>query len=196
MTRNHIAILFTAAGLLMLAVACSKQQPENTAAQKPAAQAQQQTQQQGKQGQDVETPVGMDAVPAAVTEAFKKAYPSAAIKGASKETENGQAYYEIESVDGMKHRDVSYYPDGTVAAVEETIQVSEVPGAVIAAVQKKYPDATVRRMERVTEGGKVTYQLVVENEKESREVVLGKDGSILHEEVSAAPSDNDEEGKD
>lgn len=192
MKNKPPVLLVTALALLLVAAACTKH-PENENAAPKAAQ--EQTQRQPAQAQDGESAVGMDAVPAAVTAAFRKAYPSAKIKGTSKEIDNGATFYEIESIDGKQHRDVSYRPDGSVSAVEETIQVGGVPGAVVASVQKKYPGATVTRIERVTKGGNVTYELVVQDKHTAREVVFGKDGTVLHEEMKGTCGE-DEEGKD
>src|ERR1700682_3388815 len=58
-------------------------------------------------------------VPAAVSAAFKTAYPKATIRGYAQEKENGKVFYEIESLDGKTKRDILYNADGTVAEMEE-----------------------------------------------------------------------------
>lgn len=61
-------------------------------------------------------------LPATVSSAFKAAYPSAKIKGAGTETEDGVEYYEIESVDGKTRRDLLYTKDGKVCEIEEMVK--------------------------------------------------------------------------
>jgi len=99
--------------------------------------------------------------PAAVSAAFKKAYPNATIKNVSKETENGKVEYEIESMDGSQARDLVYRPDGTVVLYEELIPESAVPAAVVSAIKVKYPKATVSRCEKLFQDGTMNYELVL-----------------------------------
>jgi hypothetical protein len=60
-------------------------------------------------------------LPAAVSEAFTKAYPKAVSTGADKEAEKGKTFYEIESLDGTMKRDLLYTPEGKAAEIEEAL---------------------------------------------------------------------------
>ncbi len=100
-------------------------------------------------------------LPAAVTTAFKKAYPNATIRGTSKETEDGKTLYEVESVENGKARDFLYSPDGTVIEVEEEMNAADLPAPVAAGVKKLYPTATVAVAEKQTRGTTVQYELKI-----------------------------------
>jgi hypothetical protein len=97
-------------------------------------------------------------VPAPVLAAFAKAYPKATVKGYAKESEKGQTMYEVESMEGRTHRDVSYSPEGKLLVLEESMDVKDVPAPVQQALDKKFPKAKVRLVEKVTEGGSVGYE--------------------------------------
>jgi hypothetical protein len=98
-------------------------------------------------------------LPAAVSAAFKKAYPDAVIKNVSHETEDGQEQYEIESQNAGLSLDVNYKPDGTLLVVEEGVAEADVPPAVRAAITKRYPKAVMKTRERVTEKGQTSYEI-------------------------------------
>ena len=78
-------------------------------------------------------------LPAAVSAAFKQAYPKATIKNVSEEDGN----FEVESMDGPQRRDLIYKPDGTVVEYEEFIDAKDVPAAVMTAIKARYPKATI-----------------------------------------------------
>ena len=72
-----------------------------------------------------ETSIKKEAVPSSVLEAFRKSYPSATIRGYSKESKEGKTEYEIESVEGKIHRDVTFASDGSLVSVEESIRFGD-----------------------------------------------------------------------
>jgi hypothetical protein len=121
-------------------------------------------------------------VPRAVLEAFQKAYPKATVKGFSREVEEGKVLYEVESVEGKIHRDISYNPDGSVITLEETLPVSELPEAVRSSMKTDYPQATITRCEKVTEGQTVKYELAIHSGQTKSEVVFDAEGKILKTE--------------
>lgn len=114
-------------------------------------------------------------MPPAVAAAFKKAYPTAAVRHVSHETEDGVEQYEVESTNQGRSLDVNYKPDGTLLVVEEEVVASDVPAAVTEAVTARYPKATVTRRERATEGTKVFFELGVSGAP-VKEVQLTPDG--------------------
>lgn len=136
------------AALLVLGTASSAQ--EKKATKKATAKA-----------EDQETQVQKKDVPEPVLAAFAKAYPKATIKGYAKEMEKGQTMYEVESVEGKTHRDVSFAPDGKLLVVEESMELKDVPAAVQQALEKKFPKAKVNLVEKVTEGTSIGYEFKV-----------------------------------
>jgi hypothetical protein len=118
-------------------------------------------------------------VPPAVMAAFKSAYPNATIRGLAAEKENGKLFYEIESTDGTTKRDLLYNPDGTVAVIEETIAVTDLPAEAQQVIKSKYPKAVVSRAEKVIEGNKITYDISARHGKKRISLSFDADGKLL-----------------
>lgn len=117
-------------------------------------------------------------LPEAVLAAFQKSYPNAEIKGASVEKEHGKTYYEIESIEGSQHRDILYTKKGKVVEVEEALASANIPDFVKNTVMKKYPECEINKAEKMTEGTKIKYELVIKQGEQEQEVVLDAKGNI------------------
>ena len=139
-----------------------------------AAQAQKKEKEKDEEGH--EQSITRKEMPAAVLAAFAKAYPKANIIGYSKETENNQTTYEIESMEGQLHRDVTYMDDGKLVSVEESIEVAEIPAAVKAAIDKKFPGGKITRAEKVTKGSAIAYEFEIEFKGQTVEIVFDAAG--------------------
>ena len=128
------------------------------------------------------------ALPAPILAAFKKSYPNATIKNASKETEDGKTVWEVESIDNNLTRDIVYNPDGTIVDMEEQFAIASLPAAVTAAVKAKYPKATITLAEKTTAGTKSWFELTL------------KDAPVASIELTAdgkpVPAKAEKEGKE
>jgi hypothetical protein len=122
-------------------------------------------------------------VPQAVMAAFKSTYPNATIRGLAKEKEGGKLFYEIESNDGGTMRDILYNPDGTVASVEETVAVTDLPANAQQLIQTKYPKAVVIKAEKVIEGAKIEYEISARQGKKRISLSFDGDGKLLKSTV-------------
>jgi len=120
-----------------------------------------------------------EQVPAAILAAFATAYPNAKIKGYSKEPENGQILYEIECVEGKTARDVTYAADGTLISVEETLDATEVPPGVKAALDRRFPGGKIRKTEKVIKGTVVGYEFEIKHKGKKTEIVFDPEGNEL-----------------
>jgi uncharacterized membrane protein YkoI len=129
-----------------------------------------------------EEKIPLDKVPAAVMKAVKKKFPSAKIEVAEKNVEDGKTTYEIGIEQDDRDITVSLKEDGTILEIEKEISVKDLPTAVTGAIAAKYPRATLKKAEEVTEGDKVTYEVIVVLEsKKVREVVLDRAGKLLED---------------
>lgn len=104
-------------------------------------------------------------VPVAVTTAFKNSYPRATIRGYAQEKEHGKVFYEIESREGTTRRDILYNADGTVAEIEESIAVTDLPANAQQAIHQKYPRGVILLAEKTTAGDKIGYEVSIRNGK-------------------------------
>jgi uncharacterized membrane protein YkoI len=119
------------------------------------------------------------AVPAAVIQAFKTAYPNATIRGYAREKEDGKVFYEIESREGNMTRDVLYNPDGTVAELEESIAVTDLPAEAQNTLHTNYPKAVIGIAERKTVGETITYEVHLKQGRKRIEVEFDSSGQVL-----------------
>jgi curli biogenesis system outer membrane secretion channel CsgG len=121
-------------------------------------------------------------VPKAVLDAFAKAYPKATTKGFSRETEKGKTSFEVESVEGAVHRDVSYSADGSLLSIEESIAYADLPEAVRAALAKEAPKGTASSCEKITKGDVTEYEIVVRSGRKKEELLFSARGALLERE--------------
>jgi uncharacterized membrane protein YkoI len=122
---------------------------------------------------------GKEVLPPTVLDAFKKAYPKAVIRGASKETEKGVTYYEVESVDGKMNRDLLYTADGKAVEVEEAIAPGALPAAVVKALAKAYPGYKILKAEDMLKDGQKLFELEIQVNGKKMGVTLDPAGKII-----------------
>jgi uncharacterized membrane protein YkoI len=131
-----------------------------------------------------EEKVPLDKLPKAVTDAVKAKFEGAELVKASKEKEDGKELYEVV----IKHKghniDVTVTPEGKIASVEKEIEAKDLPKPVSEALDAKYPKATIKKAEEVSEGDNLTYEaLIVTADNKTIEVVLDPKGKIVKEET-------------
>jgi hypothetical protein len=102
-----------------------------------------------------------DSLPTAVATAFRQAYPAATILHKSRERQDGQVVYEVESQDGPTRRDLLYGVDGHTIEIEEVIPSDSLPAPVRTAVGRDAPGAAVVEVERVSREALVSYEVHV-----------------------------------
>jgi uncharacterized membrane protein YkoI len=131
-----------------------------------------------------EEKVPLDKLPRAVLDAVKAKFPKGELKSASKEVEDGKTLYEVALKDGGHDIDATFTADGKVAGIEKVIDAKDLPRAVSAALEDKYPKATYRKVEEVTEfkDGEekpAVYEVLLQTADNKKfEVVLTAEGKI------------------
>ena len=130
--------------------------------------------------EEKEAKISPDKLPAAVKKAVKKAFPDGKIVGASKEKENDKIVYEVKLKVKKQNVEATFTPEGKLVSVEKQITTDDLPRAVRDEMEKRYPGATVKLAEEVTEGKKKFYEvLLVTAEKKTFEVKFAPDGKFL-----------------
>jgi len=130
-------------------------------------------------------------LPAPILAAFKKSYPNATIKNASKETGDGKTVWEVESIDNNLTRDIVYNPDGTIVDMEEQFAIASLPAAVTAAVKAKYPKATITLAEKTTAGAKSWFELTLKDAPVAS-IELTADGKPVPAKTEKEEKEDDE----
>ncbi len=135
-------------------------------------------------------------VPAAVKEAFKKAYPKAEIEKWEKEDGNYEAEFEIEGVDktGKKSEvegSVVYTATGELVQTEEEIRVSDLPKAAMEYIEKNV-QKKIKEASKITEAkGTVNY----EAEAGGEDYIFDSEGKFLKKEQDTEKDDDDDKKK-
>jgi hypothetical protein len=128
-----------------------------------------------------EQKIACGAVPKAVHESFKQAFPRATINSCATELEDGKRAFEITSKEGEIARDALYYADGKVIVVEESIPVTDTPRPVQDALQKamqaKGPGGKIVRSEKVMRDGTLLYEFRVGHRGKFTEFLFEPSGS-------------------
>jgi len=116
-------------------------------------------------------------VPAAVRDAFKRAFPAARAVGYSTEQRDGKPVYEVESRDGATHRDLTYAADGTLLESETAVPEAQLPPAVRAAATAN--GARIQLAEIVVIGADTAYEMKIRGRR--GELKLRRDGTPVPE---------------
>ncbi|WP_175622395.1 PepSY-like domain-containing protein [Chryseobacterium schmidteae] len=116
-------------------------------------------------------------VPSVILNHFQKSFPKAAdidweIKG---------NYYEVEFETGFLGDDhkILYSRDGKLVRHEEEISKSNLPKAVLASIKKSFNGYRTDDIKKITEGGKVIYNVELKNYSQEWKVIFDAQGRIL-----------------
>ena len=118
-----------------------------------------------------------EEVPAAVQDSFSKSFPNAHIKRYTSDQENGKPVFEVDSIRDKKTLDVSFTTMGDILKSEEGIDTGELPPAVTNAVHRMFPQATVKRAEKMTRGSNSFFEVALRNAPK-KEVLFAPDGKL------------------
>ncbi|MFC0426708.1 PepSY-like domain-containing protein [Chryseobacterium scophthalmum] len=118
-------------------------------------------------------------VPSVILNHFQKSFPKAAdidweIKG---------NYYEVEFETGFLGDDhkILYSRDGKLVRHEEEISKSNLPKTVLASIKRSFNGYRTDDIKKITEGGKVIYNVELKNYSQEWKVVFDAQGRILQQ---------------
>lgn len=147
------------------------------------------------------------ALPAAAADALKKAFPDALAGKAKLEDENGLKVYEVKLKPKAPKIKVEVTADGTIIEVESKIAAKDLPAAVVKAIEKAVPGATIKKAEReevraVVKDGKfvklgkpkVVYEVRVVKDGKKTEIEIAADGTVI--DIEQEDDDNDDHDDD
>ena len=128
-----------------------------------------------------------DKIPKAVMDALLAKFPKAKIDKCVKEKEDNEVIYDIEFKQEGRKCEADIKENGTYLNYEKAIEAKDLPKAVSAAIERRYPKSTMKEIMEET-GVKGTdeklsaYEVVLETaEKKEVEVRLSPDGKILED---------------
>ncbi|MBO6185038.1 MAG: PepSY-like domain-containing protein [Chryseobacterium sp.] len=121
--------------------------------------------------------IHQNEVPSIILNNFQKTFPKASdidweIKG---------NLYEVEFETGFLGDDhkVLYSRDGKLVRHEEEISKSNLPKTVLVSIKKSFPGYRTDDIKKITEGGKVIYNVELKNYSQEWKVVFDTQGRIL-----------------
>jgi uncharacterized membrane protein YkoI len=134
--------------------------------------------------------------PAAVQATVKKVLGDKKCEGFDKEEANGKTAYEVNyKVDGVDHATL-IAENGDILEEETDVDLKTVPAAVTAAAAKAHADGKVTEAAIVTAGGKQVYELDVTVGKDTHEMRINADGSIVSDTVAQPEGDEKDADQD
>jgi hypothetical protein len=126
-------------------------------------------------------------IPTKIMDALKAKFPKAEIEKCTKEKEGEIFIYDFEFKQGEQKFETDIKEDGTIHNWEKAIKATDLPAAVIKAVDKMYPKARMQEIMQITavKNGKDVpegYEIVLKTRnKKEVEVMVAPDGKILEE---------------
>lgn len=115
-------------------------------------------------------------VPRAVMEAFTKKFPAATeVKWGKENSKEYEAEFKLNG----NQVSANFLPDGSWVETESAIHISDLPGAVAAAVKSKYPNAVMVRAFKIEKAtGAVAYETEFKTGNKKKELILNADGTL------------------
>lgn len=122
-----------------------------------------------------------EEVPAGVSAAAKRRFASAHFSNWSTETEAGKTTYEVSVSDQNGKLDAVFSKDGSLLALEQRLELADLPPTVKSAILGRYPGAVMLKAEKITHDGISDFE--VDLAKPARkEITVDANGKILKEE--------------
>ena len=125
-----------------------------------------------------DTRVKLESLPPAVQAAVKEQTRNATLVGLSTEKENGKTTYEVETTVNGKSRDLVLDKTGAILETEDQVELSSIPAAARAALQKRAGTGTITKVEKLTAGSSVSYEAAIKTKAgKMTEAAVNADGT-------------------
>jgi hypothetical protein len=137
---------------------------------------------------EVEQEVAAKDLPKAVTKTIEEKYPKGTIKNAESSTRDEKVTYTVllenDVVIEKEKQNVQLQltAEGKITGIRKRIAAGDLPKAVTAALEKKYPKADIKRVNEASSGDKTSYVVMLEITDKKILAVLDGDGKILQEQ--------------
>ncbi|MHC4645967.1 MAG: PA14 domain-containing protein [Planctomycetota bacterium] len=134
--------------------------------------------------------VSLSSLPAVVQEVVKREFAGARVTGIEDGRYEGIDVYEIEAetADG-RDLQIEVGKDGTLYQRDEEIRLLDLPPAVLAVVRKEVGIVEPDGLKRLTEHGRVHYEVEAEVSGNEIGLKIGADGTILEKEGEGGDDD-------
>jgi uncharacterized membrane protein YkoI len=120
----------------------------------------------------------MKDLPAAVRQTVLEKTKGLTIVEIEEEVENGQTFYEVETETGGRTHDIKIDATGAVVEMEQEVTLDAIPEAARTAIEREAGDATIERVEAVTDDGVTVYEATLRKDGKKSEVVVTSEGKL------------------
>jgi len=136
--------------------------------------------------EDAEQKVSLDKIPPAAAKAIKDLTGGVKITNLSKEKDEGKVVFEAQfSAKGHVH-EVTVDEKGKLVSDEKVIEISEAPAPVQKAIEHEAAGGKVEKLERIDEGGKVSFEALIATKGKRTEIKFDGKGKELGRENKGA----------
>jgi hypothetical protein len=126
-------------------------------------------------------PLPLNQVPKAVITAVMAKFPAAKPQSAAQGVENNLPFIDVHILVNNQKIWVTCNPSGKINVIDRELTLKDLPAAVTAALNKKYPQAKVRLVNEITAEGPPTYDIAVTYQKKAVIGVFAASGEFLDE---------------
>jgi hypothetical protein len=127
-------------------------------------------------------PLPLNQVPPAVRDAVLKKFPGAKPQDAHQGIdENKKPFIDVHILAGNRKVWVTCDPSGAIRTIDREITLQELPNSVAAAAQRKYPKATVRLVNEISEGTSPVYDIALTVNKKAIIATFSSSGEFISE---------------
>jgi len=120
-------------------------------------------------------------VPKPVMSAVLKRFPEAKPQSAVQGVDNNKPFIDVHCLVKGQKIWVTCDPSGAIQAVDREITPKELPGVVTTALNKKYPQATIRMVNEIVEGSAPEYDIALTFQKKAIIAVFAASGEFVEE---------------
>jgi len=129
-----------------------------------------------------EKKVKMEDLPPAVQQAIKDNTKDATLVGIDMDVENGKTEYEAETKVNGHGKAITFDETGKLTGVEEEVAIDSIPAPAKAYIEKQAAGGTIKKVEKVTEGGKTFYEASIRKDGKKSEAQVLPDGTPTKED--------------
>jgi hypothetical protein len=129
-----------------------------------------------------EEKVSLDKVPPSVSKSLQQHAGGEKITNVSREKEDGKTVYEGTFKKNGRVHDLTVDENGKLVSDEETIPASEAPPAIQEAIKREHPEGKIQKLERITEGRKISYEALISGKGKREEIKFDEKGKVLERE--------------
>ncbi|HTC91945.1 MAG TPA: PepSY-like domain-containing protein [Terriglobales bacterium] len=129
-----------------------------------------------------EKKVKMEDLPPAVQQAIKDNTKDATLVSIDMDVENGKTEYEAQTKVNGHGKAITFDETGKLTGVEEEVAMDSIPAAAKAYIEKQAAGGTIKKVEKVTEGGKTFYEASIRKDGKKSEAQVLPDGTPTKED--------------